>query len=289
MKEKILFTLLLVFISLNIVAQNTTEECTNPFSRNPRRNFDMEVVDSGTVRVLYALNALDIDKPETYDDLQRLDIGTRFSKYYSFFVFNSDSLVSEWRKKNPKAESFPRRLGPRGKIDSWSEYFYGEYFKDFSKNMLTEYAGLPLYLGNYNTQSEEKIPLQDWEIEDDTLTVIGYLCQKATCKFRGREYIAWFTIDIPINNGPWKFGGLPGLILKVCDKDKFYNFECIGIENHKKKYPIKIFKLSKQFKKEDRMKLWKRKKDTQENYYQIMGIVGTNLRPLCPYNPLELE
>lgn len=53
---------------------------------------------------------------------------------------------------------------------------------------------------------------------------------KATCTFRGREYTAWFCVDIPISNGPWKFGGLPGLILKVYDKDHLFVFESIEIE-----------------------------------------------------------
>ncbi|MDR2651853.1 MAG: hypothetical protein LBC68_06010 [Prevotellaceae bacterium] len=34
--------------------------------------------------------------------------------------------------------------------------------------------------------------------------------------------------DIPIDNGPWKFGGLPGM--KVYDNDKKFVFECIGIQ-----------------------------------------------------------
>jgi GLPGLI family protein len=70
-----------------------------------------------------------------------------------------------------------------------------------------------------------------WQILPDTDTVITYLCQKATTTFRGRDYEAWFASDIPINEGPWKFHGLPGLILRVRDTQHHYLFECIGLEH----------------------------------------------------------
>jgi GLPGLI family protein len=169
---------------------------------------------------------------------------------------------------------------------------FSEYFKNFSTNELTEYARMPRFLWKYDSQYTEPLPVQNWEISDDTLTVAGYLCQKATCRFRGRDYTAWFTTDIPINNGPWKFGGLPGLILKIYDKDKLYTFECVGIENHKQKYPITLLNAEKQYSKTDRMKLWKLKKTIQEDYYTIRQLTSENGHPLpklYPYKPLELE
>jgi len=72
-----------------------------------------------------------------------------------------------------------------------------------------------------------------------TATVAGYLCRKAVCSFRGRVIEAWFSPDIPINNGPWKFGGLPGLILKLYDIDRLKVFECTAIEIFQQAYPVK--------------------------------------------------
>ncbi|MCL2739102.1 MAG: GLPGLI family protein [Bacteroidales bacterium] len=69
-----------------------------------------------------------------------------------------------------------------------------------------------------------------WEILPDTDVILSYTCQKAVTTFRGRVYEAWFAPDIPINEGPWKFGGLPGLILKVSDTRQHYVFECIALE-----------------------------------------------------------
>jgi GLPGLI family protein len=195
------------------------------------------VVDSGNVRVWYALNAVDIGNEDTYDDLQRLEIGTHLSKYFSHFVYNNDSLNTDYFKKHPPVgPAFgPSKFSTLGKDPNCSEYYYTEYFKDFSTNTLTEYARMPQG-GIPHYKSSESIPVQNWTMEEDTMTVADYLCQKASCLFRGRNFAAWFTPEIPISNGPWKFGGLPGLILKVYDNERLYVFECIKIE-HQKKIP----------------------------------------------------
>lgn len=67
-----------------------------------------------------------------------------------------------------------------------------------------------------------------WEIQEDTMSVLGYTCTKATCDFGGRSYMAWFTQAIPINDGPYKFYGLPGMILKIEVSEKLFQFQAIG-------------------------------------------------------------
>ncbi|GHT71710.1 hypothetical protein AGMMS50239_40950 [Bacteroidia bacterium] len=284
-----------------VMPYNSNLKYMNPMPPYARDVSKTTTIDSGFIRVLYALNAVDIKDLETYDDLQRLEIGAQYSKYYSLFVFDKDStttfeLIERSAQNNVR---YDLSLGDvvimmiiDGKYQGWSEYLFSEYFKNFSTNELTEYTRMPCSLDKYNAQYSEPLPVQHWEISDDTLTVAGYLCQKATCRFRGRDYTAWFSNDIPINNGPWKFGGLPGLILKVYDKDKLCTFECVGMENHKQKYPVTLLNSLKQYNKMDRMKLWKLKKSVQENYYHLSGSTPKNGRAfpkLYPYNPLELE
>lgn len=58
----------------------------------------------------------------------------------------------------------------------------------------------------------------NWNLVAEFKDISGYKCQKATTKFRGRNYEAWFTSEIPLSFGPWKFGGLPGLILEIYDQ-----------------------------------------------------------------------
>lgn len=251
-------------------------------------------VDSGNIRIYYALNAEDISNPKTYDDFQRLEIGITLSKYYSSFVYTSDSLCTAWWKKQKGSGGGPFWLGDGGKnYEGWSEYHWSEYFKDFSENDFTEYTRMPMYLTRSNCQYSEDVHTQDWELFDDTLTIIGYLCQKAVCRFRGRDYTAWFALDIPISNGPWKFGGLPGLILKIYDNEKLWVFECTAIEEHKTKYPIKMFRFYNKFPKMERTKLLKFYKNIHDDYINTAGLIIEVFkqipRPEKSYESLELE
>jgi GLPGLI family protein len=268
----------LLFIAFALFLQRAdAQEIFPPLPRNTNAT----TVDSGNIRILYALNATDIKNPETYEDLQRLETGVRFSKYYSDIIYRIDSLGGDINGTVKRKDW------------SWSEYHYSEYFKDFSTNTLTEYVHMPWGITSY--QCSENISSQNWELHDDTLSVGDYLCQKATCRFRGRDFTAWFAADIPINNGPWKFGGLPGLILKVYDNGKLYVFECVKIENHTDKYLITLYDGYKTYGKTEHKKLIKLLKNIHEDYRKTAGIISLNREnskrknSKIPYHPLELE
>lgn len=64
----------------------------------------------------------------------------------------------------------------------------------------------------------------NWKIETATKKIGKYTATKATGSFRGRDYTAWFTYDIPVPFGPWKLHGLPGLILEAEDSEKMMRF-----------------------------------------------------------------
>jgi GLPGLI family protein len=274
----ILFTLIILG---NIVAQVSV---ATPFSRNISK---MEMIDSGYMRVWYALNATDIKNTDTYDDLQCLEVGLHLSKYYSYFIYKSDSLSTEWSKKNKDSQSGPPRFHSGKQAGKWSEYYYTDYIKDFSSGKLTEYTYMPRNIPH--SCYTEDIPAQEWSLCEETDTIADYLCQKAICRFRGRNFVAWFAPDIPINNGPWKFEGLPGLILKIYDMDKLYTFECTMMENVKPTYPIRMYN-SKGYKQIDRKKYRKLIADINEDYFKLAGWQFD--KPLPKQNshpPLELE
>ncbi|UEG54598.1 GLPGLI family protein [Mucilaginibacter daejeonensis] len=77
---------------------------------------------------------------------------------------------------------------------------------------------------------EEKMPAIAWKISTDTMTIKGLACQKATAHFKGRDYTAWFCADLPYRVGPWKLGGLPGLIVEAYDAKKDVIFQFDGVE-----------------------------------------------------------
>ena len=282
----ILMTLFSVLFATATVAQ---PKQTKIYLPDPRLDADkFEVLDTAYLRVSYALNADDLADLSTYIDLQYLEIGERFSKYYSAFISNCDSLCTEWLKQHPQAQSRPSVMGEMGKKLYWSEYQSSEIFRYGGRQ--TVYARMPGYLKRFDSWYAEPYPLPRWEIGNDTLTVCGYLCQNATCSFRGRDFTAWFAPEIPVAQGPWTFGGLPGLILKVYDAEKLYTFECVSIAQGA--FPIKKLDYSS-YRQENRTRILELQRKINENYYQVAQIrdlkTGKLRSRFTPYKPLELE
>ncbi len=88
---------------------------------------------------------------------------------------------------------------------------------------------------------EESMPVVKWTILQETKQIQGLSCQKATAYFRGRNYTAWFSSALPYSDGPWKLGGLPGLIVEASDDKKEIVFEFAGFEDISyRKVPIAL-------------------------------------------------
>lgn len=104
-------------------------------------------------------------------------------------------------------------------------------YKDLVKNELTEH--LTSIQDNKYLVSDVIHPMQ-WKILPDTKVIEGIPVSKATCEHRGRSYIAWFAPSIPLSNGPWKLGGLPGLILEAYDEEKevVFLFKALRQQEH---------------------------------------------------------
>ncbi|MDR0437401.1 MAG: GLPGLI family protein [Bacteroidales bacterium] len=68
-----------------------------------------------------------------------------------------------------------------------------------------------------------------WKISTETANVAGYRSQKATTRYGGRDWIVWFTHEIPVNEGPWKLRGLPGLILKAETADGEFSLTATSV------------------------------------------------------------
>lgn len=82
-------------------------------------------------------------------------------------------------------------------------------------------------------EDEEEL---NWEITKTSDTISGYNCNLAFTTFAGRKYRAWFTSEIPINDGPYKFKGLPGLIVKIEDDKKQYIFQLESLLKKNEKF-----------------------------------------------------
>lgn len=159
-------------------------------------------------------------------DYELLAIGDDYRWYGGYGDYQLDSIQftdPEWTSV-PTHEDFSKlfkELEPiivnmmTGLQDS-TVYYYGKIF-----------------INHY--RYEEPIPKFNWKFEDETREVMGYDCRKATTRWRGRDWTAWYS-DIPVSAGPWKFNGLPGLILRLEDSKGEHMFEAVDLKDHV--YPI---------------------------------------------------
>jgi GLPGLI family protein len=90
-----------------------------------------------------------------------------------------------------------------------------------SHNFLVDKKNIPI--------ADTLYPFQ-WNFTSQSKQIEGYFCRKAICIWRGRAFSAWFTEEIPIAEGPWKFGGLPGLILEIYDEEKIFYWKISGMK-----------------------------------------------------------
>ena len=103
-------------------------------------------------------------------------------------------------------------------------------FKSVSKNLNTKETKKLIS----NFQKLFTIKIDDelvWTIEKETKETLGMKAQKATTTYGGRTWIAWFTNEIPLQEGPYVFHGLPGLITEINDHQNDYIFTLVQIKN----------------------------------------------------------
>lgn len=78
----------------------------------------------------------------------------------------------------------------------------------------------------------------EWTFTGNTKTILNYKCQEAMSRFRGRNFIAFFTTELPFKAAPWKFHGLPGTILSVATDDGTIEIEAIELQITSKEYDL---------------------------------------------------
>ncbi|WP_197027618.1 GLPGLI family protein [Prevotella sp. 10(H)] len=206
-------------------------------------------------------------------------IGDNISRFYSAECFRADPSA-----KVNKTRDTPIKMLPGHGLNA-TEVFKNK--KTGKQTVTTRLSGT-----NDIYSYQEDIPKLKWTITNQTATILSYPCTKAYTTFRGRTYEAWFTTSIPINNGPWKLGGLPGLILKASDSRNFFTFNCIGIEKLKTKEPI--VKYDAKYvasSRKDVNKLVRNLHVHPVQTYEGFGLtyIGDKPIPAKPYNPLERD
>lgn len=165
---------------------------------------------------------------------------SQYSTYKNELLFGKN--VSLWNNAKLGKENYTFKG-----IDT-AEAFKNKKVKDYIYEIVEKISPTPLQssssLKKYNSQIIyrqqidgakkyliiDTLPKIDWQIFEDQKTILNYACQKATGTFRGRNYIVWFTTELPMPTGPWKLNGLPGIILAANDDKNEVSFEAIQIK-----------------------------------------------------------
>ena len=186
------------------------------------------MIDRAHMKCLYRyVYTFDTLKNELRDDLLILQIGKEVSKCYSYYTFQCDSLRRTPDGAKVWSELFRRAIEKDGIYGDFPHVRMSTYvYKNYPTGQMTITDRISLqdycYVDSLHTQT--------WTMGDSTREVLGYTCQQATADFRGRRWTAWFATDIPVSDGPWKLGGLPGLILEAYDEGQQHVFTAVGLE-----------------------------------------------------------
>ena len=148
------------------------------------------------------------------------------------------------------------------------------------------YAGLDKFEYKEN-------PDFNWQLKSaEKKTIGGYKCSLAMGSYAGRTYKVWYTTEISVSDGPWKFRGLPGLILEVEDLSGEYYYTCTKIQKREGLIIVEgmdnVFKTTR----ERFLKAFQRSKEDPGAIIQslgnkVQGDVLKKKRAKRAYNPQE--
>ncbi len=170
------------------------------------------------------------------NDKMYLQIGSHLSKFTCASNFIEDSVLYFTELKNLDiATAINQVMKAKNGVRNSPLSRYNIYKNFPGKGIMTFMA-----FDDKHYKVEQQMKMK-WKLVTQKDTVIlGYTCQMARTTYAGRDWVAWYSPQIPITDGPYKFNGLPGLILKISDTK---NQHCFTINAFKKvTYDQPIFK-----------------------------------------------
>lgn len=284
MMNRILLSIGLIFSVIPLFAQEPVDKVMYRFTYKTDCVRDTTLRDS-------------IGNYQYAHDEMALDVGTKVSKFYSMLEVKYD----EWLDYTIKHGGEPTKDHPEPKGGSvlWTSYY--NYPEGKHTTLYCELNDL--------RRIEDPITPIAWTIAGDTCSILGYPCTRAETDYMGRHWTVWYTDDIPISQGPWQLGQLPGMILKAADSRRQWIFTAIGMEQLDEKENICLDKKWKKCELMPKKKFydWRRKTtpDDMINALNASGVKVTfstedggeyppeeyrkNFMSPTPFNPIDLS
>lgn len=170
----------------------------------------------------FAFDTTDISKH--YTEEMSLYTGTKYSVFrnaqYEVYEAQMEKLKRQVMEKLVSGNSGGNVTGFSSTIPS-TEVF---------RNILTNTIYKKEVLAGRDYLIQDNLDPIKWTIEAEVKMLGDIRCQKARGSFRGRNYVVWFAPSIPVRGGPWKLGGLPGLILQAADQTQEVVFTFVGLQ-----------------------------------------------------------
>lgn len=116
---------------------------------------------------------------------------------------------------------------------------------EFNQTILKQYSpklilvSEDILIDNYQYKQPNELK---WTISEDDRIINGFKCFMANTSFYGRDYTAWYTKEVPISDGPYKFWGLPGLIVHIYDSYKEFDFKLVSFNKSENAPGLKLLK-----------------------------------------------
>lgn len=165
------------------------------------------------------------------------------------FKFKSDSLSKEFRTENMVLDINPDEFkfypyayaenDSLGKVRNYKNIMWDDQLPALKRNK-NSYTNTSYILLNdfFSFQTEDKI---SWNLSNETKKSAQYTLQKATTNFGGRKWTAWFSKEVNLSEGPYKFRGLPGLIFEIQDDQQNFIFSLVKSQKFKNTYDTSEF------------------------------------------------
>lgn len=234
----VLFLIPIFMFEVAINAQDSKTQFTSYGYSSKSPEYFLESANYAVqyLRTQTVLNNQTKDQESLVDTLT-LVIGNRWSVFYNT---NYNARFSAWGRQNIKktrqaTKSASLEIIPLSlvldKKNASKDYIEGNFgeptlvYADHRENRIISVLYAP-----FNILNEQNYDYE-WNLQEGQDSVLNYECKRAELYYKGRNYTAWYATEIPIPYGPWKFCGLPGLILKVKDEDGLVAYEVIGLES----------------------------------------------------------
>lgn len=212
-----------------------------------------------------------------------LQVGESFVKFSEYNTLKKDSLFQKYSKEGYVGG---KEVNEMLKLKE----FWGLVIL---KNKIEGKITFQKSIAKYNYEYQEDVSDLKWNLKNGVKNILGYRCKEATIQYKGRNYTAWYSPDFSVSEGPFIFGGLPGIILEISDAKNEYVFSAIAVKKTTTNIYLRddnyILKVSRD-----------KYRELQKSYHDNPGFyhgqvynsqgepIQTKPNPK-PYNPIELE